>query len=555
MKTKEKAKGKGGKSLPAKAPVKSDAPEKNKGKKEESGKSGKSGKGDKTKGKSEKNPLKPGDFIVFDGYSKKVDDPALNEGDFLRVVEVTGKEKVTAERITLEEGEEESAADTVFLSECHTPTDAEQEEIDTLLAQAEEEDSAYAGKGKKAKKKAKAEADDDDDDSDSDDSDDDADDSDSDDDDDADDSDDDDDADDKPAKKGKSKDKDKGGKVKRKAKDADDDDDDDADADADDSDDDSDDSDSDDADADEDDADSDDSDDSDDDSDSDDDDDDDDDADTKPKKKGKEKPAKAKGGKEKPKAKAEEKQPPVVLSKTVKAVIKANDGDVLEAVKAVKGRMESDVLDIGLLLCKIHEENIHSTILDKKEKPVYEPSKKGFAAYVKDELDLEPRVAYGYMDVARTMTALGVDSETVSRIGWTKLQHITDVANAKNIGGLLKKAESNNREGLIAYVRETFTDKGEGSGKRKGSKDKTKKLSLKFSVHGDQANMVKTAIKTAKEEAGTEDDGQAVVHIIQEWSSMKFGTEDDEAGDDSDDSDDGDKPAKKKDKGKKPSKK
>jgi len=439
--------------------------------------------GKKSKGKE--NPYSPGDFVVFDGYAKEQEEPIFAEGDFLRVLEITGTNKFTAERITLEEGEDEGAADTVFLEECHNPTDEEQEEIDTIVAQSEEADEEEESDESGDDEEEDADEESDEEDDEEDDAEEESEDDDSDDDDDEEEA--------KPAKKGKGK-----PPAPKAGKEG-----------------------------------------------------------TKPAKATKDdaKPAKAKK-----KAKDEEEgdddeeeaEDPVVLTESVEAIIAENDGDALEAVKAIKGRMEGDVMDYGILLCHIHEKNIHATIMEgkgKKATPKYEPTKKGFAAYVKDVLDLEPRVAYGYMDVARTCSALGVDSATVARIGWTKLQHITDIATKDNIKTLLKKAEGP-REALIAYVREEYTDKGEGSNRRKGSGDSTKKLTLKVAVHGDQAEMVKTAMATAKEEIGSEDDGLALVHIIQEWAAMKDGSEDDSGDESEDEGEEEDeapaKPAKKK---------
>ena len=442
------------------------------------------GKGDTKQKKPTKCPFEVGQILVFDGYGEKVKNPAFNEGDFVKVLEIKAPDKFTAVRVAEGEDEDDAPADTCFVSEVHVPTDEEQAAIDAITGDGDEDaDSPYTG-DEEAEEEDEAEvADDDDEDEEEDeDADEESDDSEEEESEDADDSEeesDDEEADDEeeeeekpaksskkasaPAKSGKDKSKDTGTKAK-----------------------------------------------------------------------------KAKKEEAEDEEESEEEESAIELTDSVKAIIEESGGDALEAVKAVKGRMNKDVVDMGVLLSHIHGNNIHASILTgtgKKAKPKYEADKKGFVAYVKDVLDLEARVAYGYMAVAKLAATFGIDSETVAKIGWTKLQQICDVANEGNIKGLLKAAKEMNREDLVKHLTEEYADKGDGSGKRKKSDDKTKKLSLKVDVFGDQASMVKTAIAAAKETIGKDDDGAALVHIIQEWSAMQDGGEE---SDESEDADEGD---------------
>jgi hypothetical protein len=194
--------------------------------------------------------------------------------------------------------------------------------------------------------------------------------------------------------------------------------------------------------------------------------------------------------------------------------------DPLKAAMALAEEKERTIFTLGGVLAKIKRYNTFRLIEDKQGEPVYESGNKGFNAYVKDELGMEPRSAAYYVDLYEMFSQVTTE-EKISKIGWTKLRELLplrEVITEDNVDKWLKKAKTTTTKELHDVVTKFMVDAGEEA---HGNKQLVEQTTYKYVVHSDQANTVEEAIAKAKEIIGDDaSDGAALVHILSEWLQL-----------------------------------
>lgn len=141
-----------------------------------------------------------------------------------------------------------------------------------------------------------------------------------------------------------------------------------------------------------------------------------------------------------------------------------------------------------------------------------------FSDYVERELDMKCRSAYYLVEIAKAVRALGIDSERVQRIGWTKMKEITSALTASpdESEKYLHMAETMSTKELKEAIKSEvkMTD-------AKDAQPVTMRLSLKFD--GDTATMVSDALNMAFGDIGKEDVNQGLSYIVGEWMMARGG--------------------------------
>ena len=205
-----------------------------------------------------------------------------------------------------------------------------------------------------------------------------------------------------------------------------------------------------------------------------------------------------------------------VATKSVEAALEEY-GDDLSAAMALAEQKEKTVFTLGGVLARIKRNDTFSEIVTKKGDPVYEEGLKGFNAYVKDHLGIEPRSAAYYVDLYEMFSQVTTEDK-ISKIGWTKLRELLplrDIIDEKNVDSWLKKAKSNSTKELHDEVTKHLVDAGE---KIHGNKSLAEQTTFKFVVYNDQATVVSEAIELAKSVIGEDaSDGAALNLIVSEW--------------------------------------
>ena len=194
--------------------------------------------------------------------------------------------------------------------------------------------------------------------------------------------------------------------------------------------------------------------------------------------------------------------------------------DPLKAAMALAEEKERTIFTLGGVLAKIKRYNTFRLIEDKQGEPVYETGNKGFNAYVKEELGMEPRSAAYYVDLYEMFSQVTTE-EKIAKIGWTKLRELLplrEVITEDNVDKWLKKAKTTTTKELHDEVTKFMVDAGEEA---HGNKQLVEQATYKYVVHSDQANTVEEAIAKAKEIIGDDaSDGAALVYILGEWLQL-----------------------------------
>lgn len=194
------------------------------------------------------------------------------------------------------------------------------------------------------------------------------------------------------------------------------------------------------------------------------------------------------------------------------------DQDALAAARTLRNRVEESFFSLGGVLNHI--------VLTGAHKAAGFDGKRGFADYVKAELDIDYRKAMYLIDIYKTFRALGVSEAQFSGIGWSKAKELTSIVTPDNLDEVLGKARELSKDGLISWVKTTFVNEDGtprvGRAPRQGQVQKTK---LQFALFADQAETVTRALEAAKGKVGTDDLAQALEFICAEWSQAAEGVD------------------------------
>ena len=141
-----------------------------------------------------------------------------------------------------------------------------------------------------------------------------------------------------------------------------------------------------------------------------------------------------------------------------------------------------------------------------------------FVSYCDGELDMKSSMAYGLLDVARTVNELSIPRSRVEAIGWSKMNQLSKALteNPDDADRLLGMAENMSRRDLHEALKQevTVTD-------AKAAKAATVRISLKF--EGDAAAVVSDGLALAYSEIGQENASLALTHVMGEWLMARNG--------------------------------
>jgi len=161
--------------------------------------------------------------------------------------------------------------------------------------------------------------------------------------------------------------------------------------------------------------------------------------------------------------------------------------------------------ELGGLLVEIHRRKLHLSA-------GYADDSNGFASYVSATIGLERRKYYGLMNIYINFRKVGVTSENLAGVGWTKAL-IVARAKEDEILDWLDKARSMSRRDLEDGIKE--------SKKKLGSPDRMK---WSFTEYAESALLCDQAIEHAKDEVGGDDKNKAFEHICTIYLQLHANT-------------------------------
>lgn len=139
--------------------------------------------------------------------------------------------------------------------------------------------------------------------------------------------------------------------------------------------------------------------------------------------------------------------------------------------------------------------------------------KKGFALYVENELRIGYRKAMYLIDIYAKFNKLGLGSEYLARMGWTKatvvLKHLTE----DNAEELAQSAEESTVEELKDTIKESFGRAG------KEGREVVRKVTISVRMVEDAAATVENYLEQAMDQLDTTDLSVAFEHIVTEWAA------------------------------------
>lgn len=202
------------------------------------------------------------------------------------------------------------------------------------------------------------------------------------------------------------------------------------------------------------------------------------------------------------------------------------DKSALKAATSLTERIAQTFWTLGGVLSFIQRNESFKVLKDEDGNELYSGTG-GFKKYIADKLGMKYRRAMYYIEIYEAFARLGVDSERVLKIGWSKAKELTAVIDEDNVGDWLDAADSMGRDDLQSEIKEAMVDGGTGKGtgtSPRPSENPKKRTTFKFSVFEDQGNVTSTALGLAKEELGTDKDEEAFAHIMQEYVALHQGS-------------------------------
>lgn len=152
--------------------------------------------------------------------------------------------------------------------------------------------------------------------------------------------------------------------------------------------------------------------------------------------------------------------------------------------------------------------------------PVYKENA-GFAAFLKDYLNIDYRKAMHLIEIYVTFSMLGIDdpASKVAAIGWTKASKIVKPMNdaANDPQELLTLAQENTVADLVIAIREQTVHVGGVKGEAK------KRISMKFRFFEEEGISLVEILRAAREQQGLKNDDEALSYILADWAATNGG--------------------------------
>jgi hypothetical protein len=195
-----------------------------------------------------------------------------------------------------------------------------------------------------------------------------------------------------------------------------------------------------------------------------------------------------------------------------------DEGDLTATAQRLESTAAATEFRLGGLLYHIKKSGVYKDL-----DPSYaEPG--GFQKYLTEFYNTDYRKAMYLIQIYVSFTLAGVENpaERVAEIGWSKAAKIANlmVQEDADVDGLLELAGNN----TVRDLSEAIKDHVSVGGEKGESGEKKVRLTLKYRFYEEQAREIETFIAAAKEQLGTDDDSEALHHIITEWGIQNLGS-------------------------------
>lgn len=213
---------------------------------------------------------------------------------------------------------------------------------------------------------------------------------------------------------------------------------------------------------------------------------------------------------------------------SVKEAIASAGGNAVAAADNLHGTVEFTYLVLGGVLAVIQATDAHADPSNTEVgQAPYAEGQKGFAKYVEARLGMKYRKAQYLINIYETITGLGISESKLKGIGWSKLKDLVVYLNSgADADEALELARKLSGSELRDEIKRRMVSEGkELHGNATASHEMD---TFTFSVHNDQAESIREALKTAAEALDVADPnedpttlGQCFNHIVSEWVSLQ----------------------------------
>jgi hypothetical protein len=137
-----------------------------------------------------------------------------------------------------------------------------------------------------------------------------------------------------------------------------------------------------------------------------------------------------------------------------------------------------------------------------------------FKVYCADELDVQWRKAYYFVDIWNKVEEYNLDVKEVKAIGWTKMKEIATVMTKRNYKGLMTKAKKMSAKDFIDEIKIMRA-------KQKGKDPRPVTTTIQLKANEDEAKTILEAISEAKKLTESGNDTVALEMICSDWLEDK----------------------------------
>jgi hypothetical protein len=193
------------------------------------------------------------------------------------------------------------------------------------------------------------------------------------------------------------------------------------------------------------------------------------------------------------KAKSKTKLTGDVFTETAHEVENLTKGKALALAEQLVTNVDVNYFKLGGVLKVIHENGWFEGF-------------ETFESYVFEKFGFQKRKAFYLVQIYSDLVGKSIPYEKIAHLGWTKIKDLSPVLTLDNLEEWIAKAET----ASVAELQAILKTKGPG-GEAPDVKDEIQ--TLKFKVHGDQAQTISSALNKAKAEAKTDFDTVALEMI------------------------------------------
>ena len=193
-------------------------------------------------------------------------------------------------------------------------------------------------------------------------------------------------------------------------------------------------------------------------------------------------------------------------------LLEENNGDPLEAYTSLQGSVEESFFYMGGFATLLYKDgkfreygDYQDDVVDGKVK-----SLSGWGKFAKEMLGMDGRKASAAIQVYRQFSAIpNFDPATIGKVGWVKLQVMSNTVNENNVDELLEKAEATPVAEFRSMIKTDYVTDRESNGTARTAGSgavKIKRTKFTFALFEDQAEGVVIAFEALKKQFGFNDD-------------------------------------------------